>query len=53
MRYVGDDVDPGSCQYIGGPAWYDWQSDLVGSDSSYSVAETQDELLKISIIIDS
>ncbi len=50
MRCLND-VKPGSCQYLGGPAWYDWQSDLVGSGSPYSVAETQDELLKISTLL--
>jgi hypothetical protein len=39
------------CQYLGGPAWYAWQSKLVGTDSVYSVAKTQEDLFSISSLL--
>ncbi|MBI9089182.1 MAG: DUF2608 domain-containing protein [Desulfobacterium sp.] len=50
MRCLND-VEPSSCQYLGGPAWYEWQSGLLGSKSFYRVAKDQDELLKISALL--
>ncbi|QDF28806.1 DUF2608 domain-containing protein [Halarcobacter anaerophilus] len=46
-----------SCQYLGGPAWYDWQDELLENylnnkkDSKYRVADSQEELLKISTLL--
>ena len=39
------------CQYLGGPAWFAWQSSLVGANSAYSVAKTQEELFGISSLL--
>ncbi len=51
MMRCSNEVDPEGCQYLGGPAWYEWQSGLVGSGSRYSVAKTNDELLDISTLL--
>ncbi|XPV70430.1 MAG: DUF2608 domain-containing protein [Halarcobacter sp.] len=45
------------CQYLGGPAWYSWQDQLLKDyqqkkiDSKYRVASNEDELLKISTLL--
>ena len=46
-----------SCQYLGGPAWYSWQSVLLQnhlkeiSHSPYRVADTQDQLINIASLL--
>jgi hypothetical protein len=51
MMSCPDEDKPNSCQYLGGPAWYAWQSKLVGKDSVYSVAKTKQELFDISALL--
>jgi len=46
-----DASSPSTCQYLGGPAWYSWQQDLIGSGSPYQVADTSDELIAISSML--
>ncbi len=44
--------DPEKCQYLGGPAWYAWQSDLLKvPDSPFRVARDETELLDISALL--
>ena len=53
---VGEEKSPRNCQYVGGPAWFTWQSDLLPSQGQapssackkYCVAETFSGLLDIS-----
>jgi hypothetical protein len=40
-----------ACQYLGGPAWYSWQSSLIETNSHYKVAQTSEELLDISALL--
>ncbi|VAW59518.1 hypothetical protein MNBD_GAMMA11-2901 [hydrothermal vent metagenome] len=44
---------PGKCQYLGGPAWFSWQSDLISNDptSRFKIAENNDNLLQISALL--
>ena len=39
------------CQYLGGPAWYSWQSNLLTTKSVYRVADKSEDLLKISTLL--
>ncbi|WP_417436847.1 DUF2608 domain-containing protein [Idiomarina abyssalis] len=44
--------DPEQCQYIGGPAWYAWQSSILNDPTNpYRVAKTSDDLLGISALL--
>lgn len=43
--------NPKKCQYLGGPAWYDWQSGLLGSNSPFKVASDKEELLNINTLL--
>ncbi|MEL7115061.1 MAG: DUF2608 domain-containing protein [Pseudomonadota bacterium] len=42
-----------TCQYLGGPAWYSWQQDLVNANSTspYRIAETSDDLIALSAML--
>ena len=40
-----------TCQYLGGPAWYSWQQNLLNSQSKYKVAENSQELLDIAALL--
>ncbi|MCW8875833.1 MAG: DUF2608 domain-containing protein [Kangiellaceae bacterium] len=40
-----------TCQYLGGPAWYSWQQDLLNSQSKYKVADNSQELLDIAALL--
>lgn len=53
MMPCSSEADSSHCQYLGGPAWYSWQSDLVksGNKSDYRVADSQGELLDIAALI--
>jgi len=51
MMRCSSESKPDSCQYLGGPAWYAWQSNLVGTASPYRVADTEGELLNISTLL--
>jgi len=46
---VQDDID--KCQYLGGPAWFSWQDELLETNSSYKVANSFDDLLNISTLL--
>lgn len=45
------------CQYLGGPAWYAWQDDLLknylehNEDSEYRVADSEKQLLDIAALL--
>jgi len=44
--------DQKTCQYIGGPAWYSWQEDLLlNKGSRYRVATDTQDLLEISALL--
>lgn len=53
MMPCDDQKKPEKCQYLGGPAWYSWQSDLIknNSPSAFRVAKTDSELLDISALL--
>jgi len=53
MMECNKQSDPQKCQYLGGPAWYSWQSDLIknNDNSEYRVAKTGEDLLKISALL--
>ncbi|NQY37258.1 MAG: DUF2608 domain-containing protein [Alteromonadaceae bacterium] len=40
-----------NCQYLGGPAWYAWQTELLTQNSPYRVAKNSEDLLKISTLL--
>jgi len=44
---------PKNCQYLGGPAWYAWQENLLtdNPDSPYLVAKDEATLLKLSTML--
>lgn len=44
---------PKDCQYLGGPAWYKWQSDLLtdNPNSPFLVAKTEESLLNIAALL--
>jgi len=46
---VQDDID--KCQYLGGPAWFSWQDELLDTNSSYKVANSFNDLLNISTLL--
>jgi len=46
---VQDDID--KCQYLGGPAWFSWQGELLDTNSSYKVANSFNDLLNISTLL--
>lgn len=50
MMPCGDQKSPTKCQYLGGPAWYSWQSELIKqrSTSKLRVADKDGDLLQIS-----
>ncbi|MBT6051540.1 MAG: DUF2608 domain-containing protein [Candidatus Scalindua sp.] len=43
-------TEANTCQYLGGPAWFSWQSGLA-KDSPYCVANSFEDLLKISSLL--
>jgi len=43
--------EPLRCQYLGGPAWFAWQQDLLNTESPYRVANDFNELLDISTLL--
>ncbi|ROR99010.1 uncharacterized protein DUF2608 [Sinobacterium caligoides] len=53
MMQCNDQNSPSKCQYLGGPAWYSWQSELISNNSSsnFRVAEKNKELLQISALL--
>ncbi|WP_196140563.1 DUF2608 domain-containing protein [Aliikangiella sp. G2MR2-5] len=42
---------PKDCQYLGGPAWYSWQENLLSTQSKYKVANSSTELLDIAALL--
>ena len=51
MMPCPDSSEPTQCQYLGGPAWFAWQNDLLDGPSHYRVAKNQNELLAISALL--
>ena len=51
MMPCPDRSDPGRCQYLGGPAWYAWQSQLVKEGSPGRVADDTPGLLDIATLL--
>jgi hypothetical protein len=53
MMQCDEQSDPQKCQYLGGPAWYAWQSNLIkkNDNTEYRVAKTEEELLQISALL--
>jgi len=39
------------CQYLGGPAWYSWQTGLFTKNSAFKVASNRDQLIEISALL--
>lgn len=50
MMNCPDQSGTNTCQYLGGPAWFDWQNGLT-KGSPYRVANSFDGLLKISTLL--
>ncbi|MCF2862130.1 DUF2608 domain-containing protein [Pseudoalteromonas sp. Cnat2-41] len=51
MIACADDQSPSKCQYLGGAAWYAWQSELVTAQSAPRVADTSLELIEASDLL--
>lgn len=51
MIACADDQSPSECQYLGGAAWYAWQSELVTAQSAPRVADTSLELIEASDLL--
>lgn len=51
MMDCPDSKRPEQCQYLGGPAWFKWQSDQISQQAHPRVANTFDELLKASSLL--
>lgn len=51
MMSCPDQSKTNQCQYLGGPAWYNWQDSLLETQSEYRVANTKNELLEISALL--
>ncbi|CAG9297852.1 DUF2608 domain-containing protein [Celerinatantimonas diazotrophica] len=52
MMKCTDQKNPKKCQYIGGPAWYSWQSSLIEKpDSIYKIANSKKQLENISSLL--
>lgn len=53
MMQCTDQKKPEKCQYLGGPAWYSWQSELIetNSTSKYRVAQDDSHLLAIATLL--
>lgn len=53
MMPCSDPTKPYACQYLGGPAWFDWQTSLLNSPSAgvggrtFRVADSQSQLIDI------
>lgn len=53
MMHCGDVSAPSTCQYLGGPAWIEWQVKLIHDDphSKFVVAQNKSELYRISALL--
>jgi hypothetical protein len=51
MMSCPDQGNAHTCQYLGGPAWYSWQEQLISTQSHYKVADNSDELINISALL--
>ncbi|MEO2281646.1 DUF2608 domain-containing protein [Pseudoalteromonas pernae] len=43
--------DPNNCQYLGGAAWYSWQSDLIKVDDPMRIANNSADLIEASDLL--
>jgi hypothetical protein len=43
--------DAATCQYLGGPAWFSWQDDLINKNSPFKVTDNFPQLIKISALL--
>ena len=50
MMPCSDQRNPTTCQYLGGPAWFDWQTSLPVA-SPYRVADSFADLLKVNTLL--
>lgn len=51
MMPCANEADPHHCQYLGGPAWYAWQSELIHRGDPTAVARDTDGLLDIAALL--
>ena len=51
MMSCPDQNDAATCQYLGGPAWFSWQDNLMKTESHYKVTSDFDQLINISDLL--